>query len=107
MEERRENNGSGFWLGLIVGAVAAGLAVYLLDKEDKETLVKNLKKDWDSVSQKIKDLVEEPLVEEDEETGEPVVEEEELKEKPVGKKKPLPKFFKKNGKKVKPILLRK
>ena len=59
MEDKENNKNSNFWLGLFIGAITAGALVYLLDKEDKNNLVKNLKNDWESIVEKIKKLVNE------------------------------------------------
>jgi len=109
MEDQKENN-SGFWLGLIIGAVATGLIVYLLDKEDKDNLVKNLKKDWDVVSRKIKEVVGENVGKDEENSDpnvQPLTEETQAVKRNILTKRSPPKFFKKNGKKVRPAFLHK
>lgn len=100
-----QNQSSSFWWGLIVGGLAAGLAVYFLekDKEEKESLVKNLRRDWEGVLEKIKELVGEKNEPRPGKTleFESILETTTPNDAPATvTRKPVKKFFKKAGKKL-------
>ena len=89
-----------------MGAVAAGLLVFFLekDKEEKEIFLKNLKSDWEGVLEKIKELVGDkkefkPEVLEVESVLEQTAEPKDATVENVVKE-PVKKFFKKAGKKL-------
>ncbi|HNP89076.1 MAG: hypothetical protein BWY24_00077 [Microgenomates group bacterium ADurb.Bin219] len=67
-QNESNNRDNGFWWGLIIGAVAAGLAVYLLDKDKdrKENLIANLKEEFADILAKFKKIVQEEKVEKEE-----------------------------------------
>lgn len=112
MEDKdKQNQGSGFWWGLIVGAVAAGLAVLLLDKEDKEKFRENIKGDWEKILEKIREITEGAGKEKNKQKVEVTVQDvasdlevETVKVPKTVKPKPAKKFFKKNGRKIKTSL---
>ena len=106
----KQNQGSSFWWGLIVGAVAAGVLVLFLDKEDKENLRENLKGDWGKILEKIKEITEGVSKEKNRQKAEVAVQDvaldleaETVKVPKTVKPKPSKKFFKKNGKKIRPL----
>lgn len=93
-ESKKEQTGSGFWVGLVVGVIFTGLAVYLLDKEGKGNLVETLKKDLGKALEKIDRLSSRKGVVSE-------MDEEDKKEITTPEKKSsenkLKKFFRKNG----------
>lgn len=98
-EENGHHDYSSFWLGLLIGAVATGVVVYLLDKEGKGNLVENLKKDIQLLLAKVNQLVTK-----DSQTEVKVVDSEVSQDSQemtaVRMVKPSLKFFKKNGKRL-------
>lgn len=105
-EETKNKNSSSFWLGLLVGAVAAGLLVLFLEKDngEKENLIRNLKNDWGRVLEKINELVNDKkeLKSEALEIESVLEQTTEPKDVTIVKvaKEPVKKFFKKAGKKL-------
>jgi len=107
-DKKNQNQGSSFLGGLIIGALAAGLVVLLLDKEDKDNLRENLKSDWEKVLEKLKEIMESASKVQKSPPATVTVQdvEEDLGAKPITTPKvvnlkSVKKFFKKAGKQLK------
>lgn len=99
-EKKQNSQISAFWIGLIIGVVVTGILVLLLDKEEKNNLKENLKKGWEGILAKLKEVIGEKETMEGlktEEVGEPNTQ---SKNFPIKKEdsKPVKKFFKRAGK---------
>jgi len=99
----QEKERSVFFLGLVIGLVIGGIFILLLDKEERKTVLKNLKTDWKTILRKFSEIFEKEEKGEEKnpkifpkETSALPDKETEKKNSPQSTKR----FFKKSGRKL-------